>query len=169
MPQAFADIAFTPSVKAAQQRDSRRAGYARNVAGDAEVFNDRLGDAGVEFVAAPRSFYMAAVSETGWTCLRHHGGPHGFLKVLDAETVGCADYAGNRPPISVGNLAVNDRTAPILMDTMQRLRRKPLRRRPALALPNPAAHPPRPAPQAPVPASFAQGARVVFRPRTPRH
>ena len=37
MPHAFARIAFTPAVKAAQERDGSRAGYARNFEEDAEV------------------------------------------------------------------------------------------------------------------------------------
>lgn len=49
MSHAFAEIAFTPSVKAAQQRDGSPSNYARNFEGDAEV----------DFIAAPRRFYMA--------------------------------------------------------------------------------------------------------------
>lgn len=128
MPHAFADIAFTPSVKAAQQADGSRAGYARNFEGDAEVFNDRLGDDEVEFIAAQRSFYMATVSESGWPYRQHRGGPRGFLKVLDAKSLGFADYAGIRQLISVGNLAGNDRVALILMDYSQRVRLKLLGR-----------------------------------------
>ena len=128
MSHAFADIAFTPSVKAAQQRDGSRAGYARNFEGDAEVFNDRLGEAEADFVAAQRSFYMATVSETGWPYLQHRGGPRGFLKVLDDKTLAFADYAGNRQLVSVGNLAVNDRVAIILVDYAHRVRLKLLGR-----------------------------------------
>jgi predicted pyridoxine 5'-phosphate oxidase superfamily flavin-nucleotide-binding protein len=128
MPHAFAEIAFTPSVKAAQQRDGSRAGYARNFERDAEISNDRLGDAEAEFIAAQRSFYMATVSETGWPYLQHRGGPRGFLKVLDDKTLAFADYAGNRQLISVGNLAVNDRVALILMDYAHRTRLKLLGR-----------------------------------------
>lgn len=128
MSHAFADIAFTPSVKAAQQRDGSRAGYARTFEGDVEAFNDRLGDAEVDFIAAQRSFYLATVSETGWPYLQHRGGPRGFLKVLDAKTLAFADYAGNRQLISVGNLATNDRVALILMDYAQRVRLKLLGR-----------------------------------------
>jgi len=128
MSHAFADIAFTPSVKAAQQRDGSRAGYARNFEGDAEVFNDRLGEAEAEFVAAQRSFYMATVSEAGWPYLQHRGGPRGFLKVLDDKTLAFADYAGNRQLVSVGNLAVNDRVAIILVDYAHRVRLKLLGR-----------------------------------------
>jgi predicted pyridoxine 5'-phosphate oxidase superfamily flavin-nucleotide-binding protein len=128
MPHAFAEIAFTPSVKAAQQRDGSRAGYARSFEGDPEPFNDRLGDAERDFIAAQRSFYMATVSETGWPYLQHRGGPRGFLKVLDDRTLAFADYAGNRQLISVGNLATNNRAALILVDYAQRVRLKLLGR-----------------------------------------
>jgi len=128
MSHAFAEIAFTPSVKAAQQRDGSRSNYARSFEGDADVFNDRLGEAEVDFIAAQRSFYMATVSETGWPYLQHRGGPRGFLKVLDDKTLAFADYAGNRQLISVGNLATNDRVALILMDYAQRVRLKVLGR-----------------------------------------
>jgi uncharacterized protein len=128
MSHAFAEIAFTPSVKAAQQRDGSRSKYARNFEGTPEVFNDRLGEAEVDFIAAQRSFYMATVSETGWPYLQHRGGPRGFLKVLDDRTLAFADYAGNRQLISVGNLATNDRVALILMDYAQRVRLKLLGR-----------------------------------------
>jgi predicted pyridoxine 5'-phosphate oxidase superfamily flavin-nucleotide-binding protein len=128
MPHAFAEIAFTPQVKAAQQRDGSRAGYARSFEGGPEPFNDRLGDAERDFIAAQRSFYMATVSETGWPYLQHRGGPRGFLKVVDDRTLAFADYAGNRQLISVGNLAANDRVALILVDYAQRVRLKLLGR-----------------------------------------
>ena len=38
MPHAFAQIAFTPQVKAEQQRDGSRAGYARSFEADAQTF-----------------------------------------------------------------------------------------------------------------------------------
>jgi uncharacterized protein len=124
MSHAFAEIAFTPAVKAAQQRDGSRAGYARSFEGDTEVYNDRLGTRETEFIAVQRSFYMATVSETGWPYLQHRGGPRGFLKVLDDKTLAFADYAGNRQLVSVGNLVVNDRVALILVDYAQRVRLK---------------------------------------------
>jgi predicted pyridoxine 5'-phosphate oxidase superfamily flavin-nucleotide-binding protein len=128
MPHAFADIVFTPSVKAEQQRDGSRAGYARSFEREGQTFNDYLGDREAQFIAAQRSFYMATVSETGWPYLQHRGGPRGFLKVLDHKTLAFADYAGNRQFISVGNLATNDRVALILVDYAQRVRLKVLGR-----------------------------------------
>lgn len=128
MSHAFADIAFTPSVKAAQQRDGSRASYARNLEGPGETLNHRLGEAEADFIAARRSFYMATVSETNWPYVQHRGGPVGFLKVQDANTLAFADYAGNRQFVSVGNLAINDRVALILVDYGQRVRLKLLGR-----------------------------------------
>lgn len=124
MPHAFAGIACTPSVKAAQQCDGSRAGDARTFEGGADVFNDRLGDAETVFIATQRSLYMATVSETGWSCLQHRGGPRGFLKVPDDRTLAFAHDAGNRQLISVGKLTRNGRVALILMDCMQRVRLK---------------------------------------------
>jgi uncharacterized protein len=128
MSHAFAEIAFTPSVKAAQQRDGSRASDARNFERPGETLNHRLGDAEAEFIAAQRSCYMATVSETGWPYVQHRGGPVGFLKVQDEATLAFADYAGNRQFVSVGNLAVNDRVALILVDYGQRVRLKLLGR-----------------------------------------
>ncbi len=47
-----------------------------------------------------------------------------FCQTLDDTTLAFADYRGNRQYISVGNLAVNDRAALILMDYPGRRRLK---------------------------------------------
>jgi uncharacterized protein len=124
MTNAFADIAFTPAVQAAQQLDGSRAAYARNFQRGGETLNQRLGDDEALFIAEQRSFYMATVSETGWPYVQHRGGPRGFLKVLDAQTLAFADFAGNRQFISVGNSTGNDRVALILVDYALRVRLK---------------------------------------------
>ena len=128
MSHAFADIAFTPAVQAAQTRDGSRANCAHSFEGGEEVTNDSIGERERAFIAAQRSFYIATVSETGWPYLQHRGGPRGFLKVLNDKTLAFADYAGNRQLISVGNLSGNDRVALILMDYTQRVRLKLLGR-----------------------------------------
>ena len=134
MANAFAGIAFTPAVKAAQSRDGSRESFARRLDGtleagfvkDGEPTNQRLGEAEADFISGQRSFYMATVSETGWPYVQHRGGPRGFLKVLDSQTLAFADFAGNRQLISVGNLAANDRVALILVDYALRVRLKVL-------------------------------------------
>lgn len=124
MSNAFAQLAFTPAVKAAQQREGSRDAYARSHERDGDTDHDRLGAAEAEFIAAQRSFYLATVSETGWPYVQHRGGPAGFLKVLDERTLAMADFAGNRQFISVGNLAGNDRVSLILVDYARRVRLK---------------------------------------------
>lgn len=128
MSHAFGNLAFTPAVKAAQQRDGSRASYERRYESPVETFNDRMGEAEMGFVRAQRSFFLATVSETGWPYVQHRGGPVGFLKVLDERTLAFADFAGNRQMVSVGNLSVNDRVALILVDYVQGGRLKMLGR-----------------------------------------
>ena len=124
MSNAYTDIAFTPAVQAAQQRDGSRGAYARNVQGNAAATNQRLGENEAEFIAEQRGFYMSTVSETGWPYVQHRGGPRGFLKVLDEQTLAFADFSGNRQLISVGNLVHNDRVSLILMYYARRVRLK---------------------------------------------
>ena len=115
MTHRFAELMFTPRVKAIQADAGSRASYARFAEPEAPA-NDRLGAAETAFIAARDSFYMASVSETGWPYVQHRGGPAGFLNVLDDRSVGFADYRGNKQYVSVGNLAGDDRVSMFLMD-----------------------------------------------------
>jgi predicted pyridoxine 5'-phosphate oxidase superfamily flavin-nucleotide-binding protein len=117
MGNQFAQIAFTPSVRAVQESMGSRRNYAS--VDDGPVSNRDLGPDESEFIGARDTFYMASVSESGWPYVQHRGGPPGFLKVLDSN-----DYRGNRQYVSVGNLLKDDRVALILMDYPHRLRLK---------------------------------------------
>ncbi len=122
MAKRFAEITFTPSVKAAQTRYGSRA--ANQGFELAENPGDTLGEAEVAFIEARDGFYQATVNEDGWPYVQFRGGPSGFLKVLDERTIGYADFRGNIQYLSVGNLAANDRIAMILMDYPNRRRLK---------------------------------------------
>ena len=122
MSHKFAEIAFTPNVKKAQEANGSRRSYARLESG--EVHHDVLGPREAAFIAQRDSFYMATTSETGWPYIQHRGGPPGFVRVLDQKTLGFADFRGNRQYISVGNLKANDRVSLILMDYPNRARLK---------------------------------------------
>ena len=122
MPNAFATISFTESVKAAQSHyGSRENNRYFELADDP---SNELGESESEFIESRDSFYMATISENGWPYVQHRGGPPGFIKVLDARTFGFADFKGNRQYISVGNLTANARTSIILMDYPNRRRLK---------------------------------------------
>jgi predicted pyridoxine 5'-phosphate oxidase superfamily flavin-nucleotide-binding protein len=117
--QSFADIAFTPTVKALQEDAGSRASYARM-----EGAGGNLGPREWAFLAERDSFYMASVSETGWPYVQHRGGPAGVLKVVDTNTIGFADFQGNKQYVSTGNLMNDDRVSLILVDYPNRQRLK---------------------------------------------
>jgi predicted pyridoxine 5'-phosphate oxidase superfamily flavin-nucleotide-binding protein len=115
----FHELAFTDSVRHAQQEYYGQSRPVRHVPGPDALTHDEI-----EFIQARDSFYMATVSESGWPYLQHRGGEVGFLRVLSPTQLAFADYKGNRQLISVGNLAVTDRVMLFLMDYPQRTRLK---------------------------------------------
>jgi uncharacterized protein len=122
----FSKIAFTPAVKAAQERMGSRSAYARLERGaDAP---DVLGEDEVTFLAERDSFYMASNGASGWPYIQHRGGPKGFVRVLDERTIAFADLRGNRQYVSVGNVGGNNRVALIFVDYPNRARLKVLAR-----------------------------------------
>jgi predicted pyridoxine 5'-phosphate oxidase superfamily flavin-nucleotide-binding protein len=116
------DIAFSPAVKSAQERRGSRAAYARmeQKGGFATAIDASLAG----FIAGQRSFYLATASADGQPYIQHRGGPPGFLRVLDQQTLGFADFSGNRQYITTGNLAENPRALIFLMDYVNRRRVK---------------------------------------------
>ncbi len=126
MAHKFAEIAFTPVVRAMQVQEGSRRGYAPLDEGD--DYNHQLSGREANFISARDSFYMASVGETGWPYVQHRGGPAGFVKVLDQRTIGFADYSGNRQYVSRGNLEGDNRVALFFMDYPNRTRLKLLGR-----------------------------------------
>jgi predicted pyridoxine 5'-phosphate oxidase superfamily flavin-nucleotide-binding protein len=131
MSYGFLDIAITPSVRAAQAKMGADHLW-QDFKGNRKY--DRFTDNEAAFIAERDSFYMATVSETGWPYVQHRGGPPGFLKMVDNQTLAFADYRGNRQYISTGNLAANDRVSLFLMDYPRRARLKIYARAEILAL-----------------------------------
>lgn len=122
MPRAFSQIAYTPSVRAAQLRyGSREANAAFD--NDASPRN-AVSERELEFIPTIDTFFMASVGENGWPYVQHRGGPKGFLKILDERTLGFADFAGNRQYISAGNVMHDERVMLILMNFARRRRLK---------------------------------------------
>jgi uncharacterized protein len=123
---AYRKLMFTSAVRAMQTRK----GVRMSVTTSDHPENPRgtLGADETHFIAARDGFYQATVSETGWPYVQFRGGPTGFLKVLDNETLAYADFRGNKQYISTGNLTGNDRISIILMDYPNRRRLKILGR-----------------------------------------
>jgi len=122
MGHRYAKLMFSPAAKALQSQGRSRDTYARMEQG--EDYNYLLSDKEAQFIRQRDSLYMASVSESGWPYVQHRGGPPGFIKVLDAATLGFADYRGNRQYISAGNVHSNNRVSLFLMDYPNRRRLK---------------------------------------------
>ncbi|WP_374972551.1 pyridoxamine 5'-phosphate oxidase family protein [Spongiibacter marinus] len=122
MGHRYAKLMFSPAAKALQSQGRSRDTYARMEQG--EDYNYLLSDQEAQFIRQRDSLYMASVSESGWPYVQHRGGPPGFIKVLDAATLGFADYRGNRQYISAGNVQSNNRVSLFLMDYPNRRRLK---------------------------------------------
>jgi len=121
MPYDFLDIAITPSVRAVQASMNSDQLWVNFKGGRT---SDRFTENEVAFISERDSFYIATVSETGWPYVQHRGGPRGFLKVVDDQTLAFGDFSGNRQYISTGNINTNDRACLFLMDYRRRARLK---------------------------------------------
>src|SRR5436305_12210252 len=126
MAHRFGTLAFTPAVKALQERYGSRRQYARMAEGSSAP--DRLTEQEKDFIAERDSFYMASVGATGWPYVQHRGGPKGFLKVIDDYTIAFADFRGNKQFVSTGNVATDNRVALIMIDYPAQARLKILGR-----------------------------------------
>ena len=122
MKPPISDIAFTPNVKAAQEKRGSRSAYSKmeQRGGWQDTVTPQL----TEFIAERDSFYLGTATADGQPYIQHRGGPTGFLKVLDEHTLAIADYVGNAQYISLGNLAENDKAFIFLMDYPSRQRIK---------------------------------------------
>jgi predicted pyridoxine 5'-phosphate oxidase superfamily flavin-nucleotide-binding protein len=122
-PRSYSsDVAFTPAVKAVQERKGSRRAYARMEEGgswDTEITPELAA-----FIAEQRSVFLATANAEGQPYIQHRGGPPGFLQVLDEHTLAFADFAGNRQYITLGNLAENPRAHLFLIDYAHRRRVK---------------------------------------------
>ena len=121
-PAYPSDIAFTPSVKALQERAGSRHAYARLEQGrgwQTGITDDIRG-----FIEAQTTLFLATANLDGQPYVQHRGGPAGFLHVLDAHTLAFADFTGNRQFVSTGNLADNPKAQLFLMDYAHRQRVK---------------------------------------------
>jgi uncharacterized protein len=116
------DVAFTPSVKAVQTRKGSRHAYQRME--EKGSWQTGITPELAAFIEAQRSVFLATANAEGQPYIQHRGGPAGFLRVLDEETIGFADFVGNRQYITQGNLAVNPRAYLFLIDYAHRRRIK---------------------------------------------
>ena len=116
------DVAFTPAVKVIQARKGSRDGYAHVEArgGWRTEIDEHL----TTLLAEANSMYFATATADGQPYIQHRGGPKGFVKILDKNTLAFADFSGNRQYITLGNLSENPKAHIFLMDYAHRRRVK---------------------------------------------
>ena len=117
----YSEIAFSDASKRFQQRYGSRASYASM---ERHKITDGMGQNEVYFISQQDNFFMATNGESGFPYIQFRGGPKGFLKVLDHETLGFIDFGGNKQYISVGNLETNNKVALFLLDQASKTRLK---------------------------------------------
>ena len=105
------DVAFTPAVKAVQAVKGSRQLHEERGNWRTEV-DENL----AAFLANANSFYLSTASAAGQPYIQHRGGPKGFIRVLDRNTLAFADYRGNRQYITLGNLSENPKAYIFVMD-----------------------------------------------------
>jgi predicted pyridoxine 5'-phosphate oxidase superfamily flavin-nucleotide-binding protein len=116
------DVAFTPAVKAVQARKGSRDAYSRveqHGGWRTEIDEDLAA-----FLAAQDSMFLATATADGQPYIQHRGGPKGFIRILDRNTLAFADYSGNRQYITQGNLSENPKANIFLIDYAHRRRIK---------------------------------------------
>ncbi|WP_020529890.1 pyridoxamine 5'-phosphate oxidase family protein [Flexithrix dorotheae] len=117
----YAKLAFTEAIKKLQQAYGSRSNYEKM-----ERFSDQegLSPRETKLIEGRNSFYMASHGANDFPYIQHRGGPTGFLKVLNSQTLGFLDFSGNKQYITVGNAQTNNKVALILVDYPARARLK---------------------------------------------
>jgi uncharacterized protein len=116
------DVAFTPAVKDIQSRKGSRVAYAH--VEDRGGWRTEIDQDLAAFLAEANSFYFATASAEGQPYIQHRGGPKGFIRILDKNTLAFADYKGNQQFITQGNLSENPKAYIFIMDYAHRRRVK---------------------------------------------
>lgn len=122
MSMPSSDIAFTPAVKAIQTQKGSRTDYARmesHGGWQTKITPDLAG-----YLAGLDMFYLGTANTDGQPYIQYRGGSPGFLKVIDQQTLGFAEFGGNRQYITLGNLTENPKAFIFLMDYANRQRIK---------------------------------------------
>ena len=117
----YAKLAFTDPIKAIQEDQGSREAYERM---ENMQLPDGLTFREMSFIQQRDSFYVASYGENGFPYIQHRGGPKGFLKVIDSETLAFLDFRGNKQYITTGNVKTHKKVSLILVDYPNRARLK---------------------------------------------
>ncbi len=117
----YAKLAFTDPIKSIQEEEGSREAYERM---EKMKLPEGLSFREMSFIQQRDSFYVASFGENGFPYIQHRGGPKGFLKVIDSETLAFLDFRGNKQYITTGNVQTHNKVSLILVDYPNRARLK---------------------------------------------
>jgi predicted pyridoxine 5'-phosphate oxidase superfamily flavin-nucleotide-binding protein len=122
MAKHFMEFAFTDSVKKVQEEYGTRAPYQKME--EKIEFRNNLTWQEKSYIKGRDGFYISSVGENGWPYMQFRGGPKGFLKSIDEDTLAFADFRGNGQYISTGNFNSTKKTMLFFMDYANQQRLK---------------------------------------------
>lgn len=117
----YAKLAFTEPIKTIQKEQGSRDAYERM---ENMQLSEGLSFREMSFIQQRDSFYVSSFGENGFPYIQHRGGPKGFLKVIDSQTLAFLDFRGNKQYISTGNVQTHNKVSLILVDYPNRARLK---------------------------------------------
>ena len=121
MASNYQSIAFGEETKKLQEKYGSRSTYARV---EQTSFYDGLTENETAFINERDGFYIASNGHDGYPYIQYRGGPAGFLRVIDNNTLGFLDFRGNKQYISTGNVKEDDKVALMIMDYARKARLK---------------------------------------------
>jgi len=122
MAKHFMEFAFNDSVRKVQEKYGTRTPYQKMESKN--KFRNKLTWEEKGYIKNRDSFYMSSVGENGWPYIQFRGGPKGFLRVIDENTLAFADFRGNGQYISAGNFNATKKTVLFFMDYTKQQRLK---------------------------------------------
>lgn len=121
MASNYQSIAFGEETKKLQEKYGSRSAYARV---EKTSYYEGLTENEIAFISERDGFYMASNGHDGYPYIQYRGGPAGFLRVIDHNTLGFLDFRGNKQYISTGNVKEDDKVALMIMDYARKARLK---------------------------------------------
>lgn len=68
------------------------------------------------FIESREFFFLSSIDHRGFPTCSHKGGPRGFVRVIDPQTLAFPSYDGNGMYLSMGNIAARARVGMLFMD-----------------------------------------------------
>lgn len=78
----------------------------------------------VKLIRGAQHFFLSTVTGSGWPYVQHRGGPEGFVRVLDSQTIAYPEFQGNLQFVTTGNVDRDGRVCLFFVDYPTRTRLK---------------------------------------------